>query len=234
MWPACRSRPRRRGLSRRRRPTSPSRSPRSTCRSGGVRSAASGRPAGRRAYDAELAEALPGGGHGYLVVGVQRRPGQVEPGRAGPAAAIDLRLQPGEDAQVLRVALEAADARPPRRRAPAPRCARTAGGRCRAPGRRSPRGPGRRRARRRSPGRSARTSREWVSRVRGKSCLARGDHLGLAGEPAQRGAVQDPRAVPLERGAVARAPLLAADRFDGVPLDVRGLVVHTDNAIVPG
>ena len=49
-------------------------------------------------------------GHGYLHGGVQRRPGQVE-ADAAPVRRERLGLQPGQDPQALRVALEAAAAR---------------------------------------------------------------------------------------------------------------------------
>ena len=88
---------------------------------------------------------------GVLGGGVERGPGQVEPGPR------HLDLEPGEHAQRLRVALEARRRAAPPRRAPARRCGRTAGARGRGPGRRRRPGPGRSPAPPRARGRPART-----------------------------------------------------------------------------
>ena len=106
--------------------------------------------------------------HGYLHAASSDRPGQVEPD-AAPVRRERLGLQPGEDPQALRVALEAAGRRPPPRPAPPRRCARTAGGRGRAPGRRSRPGRGRQPSALPSSRPIWAHSSEWVSRVRGKS-----------------------------------------------------------------
>ena len=129
-----------------------------------------------------------------------------------PSGCDALGLEPGQQPQGLRVALEPADVRQRPRRAPARRCARRAGGRGRARGRRCRRRRRCSRAPRRTRARSGRPRGEWVSRLRTKSSLAGLHDLGLGREPAQARGVHQAGAVAgevvavgaLVRGVLAR------------------------------
>ena len=150
--------------------------------------------------------------------GVERGPGEVEPGRA-PVDVERLGLQPGQDAQRLGVALEP----PAGRRELVERVLAVVAERRVAEVVGEARGVDQVRvAADRLPELAAdlgdleRVGQAVADEVVG----ARPVHLGLGGEPAQRGAVHDPRAVPLERRT---GPPLG--RLRGPPLAV-GVVVR--------
>ena len=166
-------RPRRRARSRRRRRPSPSPAPPGTAGPRAHRRAPSGGGRASSCVEAELAAGCVGPGPRVFGHRVQRCPGQVEPGRT-PLAVKHFGFQPGQDPQVLRVALESAARRRRSRRAPrSPLC--PYGGcpmSCASPARST------RSASQPSPTAIPRpicaTSSEWVSRVRGVSLLAAG------------------------------------------------------------
>ena len=180
------------------------RSPRGTTR----------RPAGRRRRRRTSA-CRPGRAprrHGYLVAASRLARVRLSPaGR--PSGWTRLGSRRVSSAQRLGVALEAADVGGDGVEGAARRCARTAGGRGRGPGRRCRRRRRCSRAPRRTRGRSGRPRGEWVSRLRTKSSSPGWTTWVLADEPAQRRGVDQPGPVAGEVvavgalvGGVLRAP----------------------------
>ena len=207
-----RRRPRGRAPSRRRRRRGPSPAPR---RSGAAPSTPVAQPgedrAGRRRRPRTWRPARRRA-PGVLRAGVERGPGQVEPDRAARRRRRTWPPAGSGSAASGRCPRTRRTRAPSRSSTPSPLCPNGGWPRSWASAAVSarsgwqPSGWARSRA-------TWATSRLWVSRLRTKSSVCRADHLGLGGQPAQRGGVDDPGPVALERRALgAPAPAWPAPR----------------------